>query len=60
MLWLLELDVKSRKDFFFKMGEIAACLHIDGTDTATVHKTLISRISVINVDSGKDGKCNIF
>lgn len=42
-----------KRGFFFKMGEITACLHVDGNDTATVYKALISRISVINIDSGK-------
>lgn len=44
------------------MEEITVCLHVDGNDTATVYKTLISRISVINLTLilGKDGKGNIF
>lgn len=42
------------------MGEITVCLNVDGNDTSTIYETLISRISVINVDSGKDGKYNIF
>ena len=40
MVW----DMKSREDFLKK---------IFGNDTGSVYKTLISRISVINIDSGK-------
>ena len=53
--------MKSREDFFFfKMGEITACLCTDGNDIATLYKILSLAELVSKLILEKDNKCYIF